>query len=58
MKIVQERVEKEDYLELSISPLECDLIKKYMIISKKCYINGDITNVGVKLELGEMSYEE
>jgi len=57
MKIVQESVDREEYLELCISPREYDLIKQFMIVSKKCYIKGDMTHVGIKLELGEYDEE-
>ncbi len=58
MKIVQERVEKEDYLEMSLSLREHELLKEYMIISKKCYISGEMTNVGIKLQLGAEDDQE
>lgn len=57
MRIVQEKFEREEYLELCLSEREFDLIKEYMIISKKCLLNGEITNIGVKLEL-ELDDEE
>ncbi len=58
MKIVQERVDKEEFLELCITPHEYTLLKEYMIISKKCSIKGETTNVGIKLELHENLYDE
>ncbi len=58
MRILHERVDNEQYLELSISEREVAMIKEFMIISKRCFLNGKLTNVGVKLELGEDSDEE
>lgn len=58
MKIVQERVDREKYLEVCISEREFQMIKDYMIISKLCFLHGEYTNVGIKLELGEDSDEE
>ena len=58
MKIVQEKVDKENYLELCISPQEFDLIKNYFIISKKVMFEGEETNIGVKLALDLEEYEE
>lgn len=51
MKIVQERIDRENYLELSLTHKEFEIIKEYMIICKKCSIQGFETNVGVKLEI-------
>jgi len=51
MKIVQEKVDKENYLELCLTKKEFDLALDYMIISTKCEINGIDTNIGVKLNL-------
>jgi len=51
MRIVQEKVDRENYLELCVTPDEIDFLKETLIISKKCYIAGEITNVGIKLEL-------
>lgn len=53
MKIVQEKIDKEHFLELSLTPKEFDFLKEYMIISKKCFINGKETNIGVKMEIFE-----
>jgi hypothetical protein len=55
MRIVQEILDKEDYLEICISPRELEMLEEYMIISKKCLLNGTVTNIGVKLglEIGE-----
>lgn len=53
MRIVHEKGDKEPYIELIISEGEFSMMKDYMIISKICFINGEITNVGIKLELGE-----
>lgn len=58
MRILQERVDNEEYLELIISEREFSMIKEFMIISKRCLLNGELTNVGIKLELGENSDEE
>ena len=53
MRIVHEKVDEEQYIELSISEREFVMMKEYMIISKICFLNGQLTNVGIKLELGE-----
>ncbi len=58
MRILQERVDNEEYLELSISESEFSMIKEFMIISKRCLLNNKLTNIGIKLELGENSDEE
>lgn len=51
MRIVHETIDNENYLELCISPKEFELIKDYMIVSKKVMMEGLVTNFGVKLEL-------
>jgi hypothetical protein len=51
MKIVHEKLDRESFLEFSLTPQEYCAIKDYMIISKKCYIHGEETNIGIKLEL-------
>lgn len=51
MRIVHEKVDREHYLELCLSPREFEMIKDYIIISKKVYLKGEITNIGVKLGL-------
>jgi hypothetical protein len=58
MRIVQEKVDKENYLELCISPRELELLRDYMIISKKVFLEGEITNVGIKLGLDVESDED
>ncbi len=58
MRIVNELVDEEHYIELSISEGEFSMMKEYFIISKICFINGELTNVGIKLELGENFDEE
>lgn len=58
MRIVQEKVDNEDYLELCISPREFEILQDYLIISKKWWIFGKETNVGIKLGLDMEDYEE
>lgn len=58
MRIVQEKVDREQFLELCISEREFHLIKEYMMVSKICFIHGEVMRVGIKLELGEECYEE
>lgn len=59
MRIVHEKLEDEIFMEICLSPREFDLIKDYMIITKKCYIDGEVTSVGIKLGLElQDEYEE
>lgn len=58
MRIVHEKIDNENYLELCISPKEFELIKDYMIVSKRVLLEGFITNFGVKLELDLVDEEE
>jgi hypothetical protein len=58
MKIVQEKVGKEKFIELSLNEKECEFIKDYMIITQKCMIEDKEFNVGVKLELHENDNDE
>lgn len=57
MKIVHEKLEHENFMEICLSPKEFDLIKEYMIITKRCYIEGEETSIGIKLGL-ELETEE
>jgi len=58
MRIVQENIDREDYLELCVTPKEIECLTDYMIISQKFYINGIVTNVGIKLEMEEEENEK
>ena len=51
MRIVHEKLEDENFMEVCLSPREYDLIKQYMIITTKCLIDGEITSLGIKLGL-------
>jgi len=57
MRIVHESFDHENFMEICISPREFDLLKDYMIITQKCYIQGEIISVGIKRGL-EMKNEE
>ena len=58
MRIVHEKLDHENFMEICLSPREFDLIKDYMIITKKCYIEGEETCIGIKLGLDLGSDEE
>ena len=58
MRIVQERVDRENYLELCITPKELQQLKDYLILSRPFIIQGMVTNVGIKLSLDEDLHEE
>lgn len=53
MKIVQERIESENYLEICISQKEFHLLHEYLIISESFSVLGEVTHIGIKLELTE-----
>ena len=53
MKIVHEKIGKESFLELSVTPKEYEMIKEYFIISKKIDLQGEEINVGIKMDLNE-----
>lgn len=57
MRIVQEKVDREQFLELRISEKELQLLKEYMMVSTICFVHGEVMRVGIKLELGE-DYDE
>lgn len=51
MKIVQEKVGRDKFIELSLTKKECQILEDYLIISQKTEIGNEEYNVGVKLEL-------
>ena len=53
MKIVQEKIDRENYLEICISKKEFSLLHEYLIISESFSVLGDVTHIGIKLELTE-----
>lgn len=58
MRIVQEKVDKDCFLEICISLQDYENIKEFLIISKKCYIKGEETHVGIKLEPDNVQRED
>lgn len=53
MRIVQEKVESENFIEISLSPKDFAFLKDYMIMSKKTFIENEPYNLSVKLGIYE-----
>lgn len=53
MRIVQEILDHEIFVDLCISQKEFESLKEYMIVSKKCFIDGAMCNLGIKLNVYE-----
>lgn len=53
MKIVQDKLGKEFFLDLLLTKKECELLKEYMVISQQVKVNGKEVNVGIKISLEE-----
>lgn len=51
MKIVQEKVDEENYLEICLAPHDWEKIKEYTIVSQLCYVKDERIIVGIKLDL-------
>lgn len=51
MRIVHDELEGEEFLEIWISREEHDMIKDYMIVSKKHYLLGQEISIGISLNL-------
>ena len=50
MKIVHERIDSENFLEISLSAKEFEKIQNYMIISEKFIVQDNPIFIGVKLD--------
>lgn len=55
MRIVQEKIDNENFLELSLTVKEFDYIKDFMIVSQIYDVYGNPTSIGVKLDFDEDS---
>jgi len=58
MKIVQDKLGRENFLDVYLTKKECDLINEYMVISKKTEVNGEEVQVGIKLALFDKEKED
>ncbi|MFP3859253.1 MAG: hypothetical protein ACLFUW_00375 [Bacteroidales bacterium] len=51
MKIVQDKLGKEFFLDVLLTKKECELINEYMVISDQIDVNGKEVHVGIKLAM-------
>ena len=53
MIIVQEQVDLDNYIEISLSPKELSLLKEYMIMTRPFVLNGERIILSIKLGMYE-----
>lgn len=58
MKIVQEILDKEHYIDQILTQKEFEALSDFMVLSCPCIINGKKINLGLKVELFEDAEDE